>query len=277
MPTTKEFGGDFSAQGAFTGSIVNPFVAQVLDGRPGCDTALGLPAGGIFASGGGANFTGVRWSSVFPSGAIPVACQDPVAANLLQRFVPAGQNGLYQAIPVGTDNADQFTARFDHKINDRQSFTAYYYFNDQRQLQPYDTFEQAGANVPGFGNFNNVRFQQWNFTHTWTINNALVNEAHFTYMREGELGYLKSQTTNAVTSSCTGAAAAFCFTGISDSSVGANSIQGQFGTSPQFGITPGLPSNLTGVPYVSIRRGASFGNNFEGVPAPGREQLSVVR
>jgi len=261
VPTAAEFGGDFSAQGAFAGNIVNPFVAQVLDGRPGCDTALGLPAGGIFAAGGGATFTGVPWSSVFPSGAIPTACQDPVAANLLQRFVPAGQNGLYQAIPVGTDNADQFTFRFDHKINDHQSFTAYYYFNDQRQLQPYDTFEQAGANVPGFGNHKDLRFQQWNFTHTWTISNALVNEAHFTYMREGELGYLKSQTTNAVTSSCSGAAAAYCFTGLSDSAA----IQNGFGTSPSLGITPGLPPNLTGVPFVSISGGASFGNNFEGV------------
>ena len=264
VPTPAEFGGDFSAQGAFSGNIVNPFVAQALDGRPGCDTALGLPAGGIFALGGGTNFTSAPWSSVFPGGAIPAACQDPVALNLLQQFVPASQNGLSQAIPVGTDKADQATLRFDHKINDHQSFTAYYYFNDQRVLQPYDTFEQAGANVPGFGNHDNRRYQQWNLSHTWTINNALVNEAHFTYMREGELGFLKAQTTNAVTSSCTGAAAAFCFTGVSDSSSGMNSIQGQFGINPQWGITPGLPANFTGVPFVSIAGGASYGNNFEG-------------
>jgi len=276
VPTAAErnaASGNFGGPGAFnvinpvTGApygITSPFVAQALDGRPGCDAALGLPAGGIFAAGGGTAFTGVPWTSVFPNGTIPSQCQDPVAANLMQRFIPAGQNGLYQAIPVGTDNADQFTARFDHKINDHQSFTAYYYFNDQRQLQPYDTFEQAGANVPGFGNNNNLRFQQWNFSHTWTISNALVNEAHFTYMREGELGFLKAQTTNAVTSSCTGAATAFCFTGVSDSSVGPNSIQGQFGTNPKLGITTGLPASLTGVPFVSISGGASFGNNFEG-------------
>jgi hypothetical protein len=266
VPTPAEFGGDFSAQGGFAGGIVNPFVAQALDGRPGCDAALGLPAGGIFAMGGGANFTGVNWSSVFPGVAIPAACQDPVASNLLQQFVPVSQNGLSQAIPVGTDKADQSTLRFDHKINDHQSFTAYYYFNDQRQLQPYNKFEQAGANVPGFGNHNNLRYQQWNLSHTWTINNSLVNEAHFTYMREGELGFLKSQTTNAVTSSCTGSLAPqFCFTGMSDSSVGPTSIQGQFGINPQWGITPGLPASLTGVPFVSIGGGASFGNNFEGV------------
>jgi hypothetical protein len=285
VPTTAERNsGDFSGAGGFGQintttnapyGITSPFVAQVLDGRPGCDAALGLGGGGIasltpdLASGTatidwttvpGVSTPGAQ--SVFPSGQIPTACQDPVAANLLQRYVPVGQNGSYQAIPVGTDNADQFTAHFDHRINDRQNFTAYYYFDDGRELDPYDKFEQAGANVPGFGSHNNLRFQQWNLAHTWTITNALVNEAHFTYMREGELGYLKSQTTNAVTSSCNGTVAPqYCFTGLSDSSA----ITGSFGTSPNLGITPGLPSSLTGVPFVSISGGASFGNNWEGV------------
>jgi len=257
VPTNREFGGDFSDQGAFAGNISSPFVAQVLDGRPGCDAALGYTVASLG--------TGAAWGGpggVFPNNVIPTACQDPVASNLLQKFVPAANSGSNQnqVVPVGTINADQFTARIDHRINDHQSLTAYYYFNDGRELDPYNTFEAAGANVPGFGSFNNARDQQWNFTQTWTINNALVNEAHFTYMREGELGYLKNQTSNAVTSSCTGSAATFCFTGKSDSSA----IQTAFGTAANLGITPGLASNLTGVPFVNISGGASFGNNFEG-------------
>jgi hypothetical protein len=293
-PSTNPLsGGDFSGTGGFnsvlnpnTASLVpspygitSPFVAQVLDGRPGCDSALGLGANGIanltpdtvsgtptidWQTAPGVSTAGAQ--SVFPNGQIPTACMDPVAANLLQQFVPAanaGTNG-YEAVPVGTNNANQFTVRFDHRISDHQSFTAYYYFDDSTQLQPYNTFEESGANVPGFGNYNDLRFQQWNLTHTWTINNALVNEAHFTYMREGELGFLKAQSTGAVTSSCTGAAVPYCFTGTSDSNSGPNSLQGQFGTNPKYGITPGLPSSLTGVPYVTIGGGAEFGNNWEG-------------
>ena len=78
-------------------------------------------------------------------------------------------------------------------ISDRQNLTVYYYFNDIRQLSPFNQFEQAGANVPGFGNFNNNRFQQWNISHTFTLSSSVVNEARFTYMREGELGFLKPQ------------------------------------------------------------------------------------
>jgi hypothetical protein len=40
----------------------------------------------------------------------------------------------YEAVPVGTDNANQVTFRFDHRINDHQNLSAYYYFNDGTQL-----------------------------------------------------------------------------------------------------------------------------------------------
>jgi hypothetical protein len=256
---TGEFSGDFSNQGTFAGGIQpGGFIASVLDGRTGCDAALGYSVAALPPDADGLT----DWSSVFPTNIIPTACQDPVAANLLQKYVPAANigTGQNQVVPVGTINADQFTVRLDHKINDHQSFTAYYYFNDNRELDPYDSFEAAGANTPGFGNYNNLRNQQWNFAHTWTISNTLVNEAHFTYMREGQLGYLKPQTTTGVNSICSGAASAFCFTGTSDSSA----ITGEFGTAANLGITPGLPSSLTGVPYVNIYGGASFGNNFEG-------------
>jgi hypothetical protein len=271
---TGYFGGDFSGTGPFTGGISNTFVAQALDGRNGCDAALGLsangiqnmqadPATGLIDWNSNASGDTAGWPSVFPNNVIPIQCQDPVASNLLSTYVPTSA----VTVPVSSDFEDQFTVRFDHKINDHQNFTAYYYFNDIRQLQPFNEFEQAGANVPGFGNFNNNRFQQWNLTHTWTITNALVNEAHFTYMREGQLGFLKPQTTGAVTSSCTSQAAApYCFTGTSDSNAAAdpNSIFGTYGNNPKYGITPGLPANLTGVPYVDIGGGAIFGNNFEG-------------
>jgi hypothetical protein len=273
VPTTAQRNGDFSDPtiGGFTAldsngdlyGIRDPFVAQVLDGRNGCDAALGLGANGIAnlpqtpLSGGGSE---IAWETVFPSGIMPSACQDPVAVSL-QRFIPAANkaNNQNQSVPVGTNNATQVTFRFDHKINDRQNFTAYYYYNDAYVLTPYNTFEDAGATVPGFGNFNNSRDQQYNLSHTWTISNALVNEARFVYMREGQLGFLKNSSTGAVTSSCPGAAAN-CFTGLSDSSA----IVDTYGNSPKLGITPGLAPGFTGVPYVSIAGFASFGNNWEG-------------
>ncbi len=265
VPTAAQRGGDFSGVGGFAngGSISDAFVASVLNGRANGGTSC---PNAINTLGGTTPAAGVAWSSIFPTGVIPAACQDPVAVNLMQQFVPS-QNvgtGLNQSVPVSTDNEDQFTVRFDQKINSRQNFSAYYYFNDIRQFQPYNDFEAAGATVPGFGNLNDNRYQQWNLSHTWTITNAVVNEARFNYMRQGQLGFLKPQATNAVTSSCTGSAAAFCFTGTSDSAP-INALLASSGIpAGKGGITPGLPANLTGVPYVNISGGASFGNNFEG-------------
>ncbi len=255
--TNQERTGNFSDNGPFGGGINStfPLVAQVLNGRTGCTAAINTLGGTTPAA-------GVAWASIFPTGVIPTQCMDPVAENLLN-FVPSANVGAnaYQAVPTGTDNENQFTVRFDHRITDHQSFTAYYYFTDIYNFNPYDTFQNAGANVPGFGSFNNQRYQQWNISHTYTITNSIVNEGRFTYMREGELGFLKPQSTGPVSSACTSPAAQpFCFTGTSDSS----GITSQFGTSPQYGITTGLPSNFTGVPYVNVSGGAEFGNNWEG-------------
>jgi hypothetical protein len=266
--TDAERTGDFSGlAGSFSGGIAPgyDFVAQALLGRPGCGAAInalqvanGLPPTPPAA--------GVSWATLFPTQVIPAACQDPVAANLLQQYIPNANVGSNQnqSVPTGTDNENQFTARFDHKITSKQNFTAYYYYNDITQISPYDTFEESGATVPGFGNFNDSRFQQVNLTHTWTLSNTVVNEGHFTYMREGQLGFLKPATTGAVTNSCTGAASAFCFTGTSDSS-GINAfIQSSHVAPGRAGIAPGLPAGNTGVPYINIAGGVVLGNNYNG-------------
>jgi len=269
VPTPQERTGDFSAQSAFSGGISDAFTAQALDGRPNCDADLGLPGGiyGLYTTGGYSSTNPLPWSTVFPTNMIPSDCQDPVAADLL-RFVPAANrpDGVtYQAVPTSSDRQDQFTFRFDHHINSKQNFSFYYYYTDDSQLQPFYNFQASGANIPGFGAKVGSRYQQYNPSHTWTITNSLVNEARFTYMREGQLTFQHPQNTASVQDSCSSAAAqAVCFNGTSDSNSGPNSIVGQLGTSPQYGITTGLPSNRTGVPFVDVAGGFAIGNGWEG-------------
>ena len=269
VPTPAERTGDFSANGAFTGGIDassgTPFLAQALDGRPGCDSALGISSIAGLPTQPNPNNNNqpyIPWAEVFPSSVIPTACQDPVAIDLL-RFVPGAnrQDGTYQAVPTNPDNQDQFTVRLDHHINDRQSFSFYYYYTDDKNLQPFYNFQASGANIPGFGAKVGSRYQQFNPSHTWTISNALVNEFRFTYMREGQLTFQHPQSTGPVQASCTSAVAAGeCFGGTSDSTF----VQGQLGTDPKYGITTGLPSGRTGVPFVSVGGGFAIGNGWEG-------------
>ena len=255
VPTAAERTGDFSASG-FGGNITNDFVAQLLNGRPGCSSDIGGPVPLPSTQGGS-----VAWSSVFPSGVIPLSCQDPVAADLL-RFVPAANVGAstYRTVLSGISNSNQGTLRFDHRINDKQNFSAYYYFQDGTRFDPYNIFQAAGANVPGFGGNNATRDQQINLSHTWTISNSTVNEARVVYMREGQRTLNHPQRTNLVVDSCSSAAAQFCFTGTSDSAA----VNALSGAGPKFGITPGLGAGREGVPDISISGGVVIGNNFEG-------------
>lgn len=263
VPTPQERSGVFNLTnygGPFGGTITDQFTADALNGRPGCTAAIN-------AAGGTTPAAGVNWGSIFPTdannnAAIPTQCMDPVAVDLL-RYVPGANraDGTYQTVPVSSDRQDQFTVRLDHHINDHQTFSFYYYYTDDNQLQPFYNFQASGANIPGFGSKVGSRYQQYNPSHTWTITSSLVNEARFTYMREGQLTFQHPQSTGAIQSSCSSAAAqAVCFNGTSDSTF----IQNQLGTSPQYGITTGLPANRTGVPFVNVGGGFAIGNGWEG-------------
>jgi hypothetical protein len=260
VPSMAETAGDFSAGSPFAGGITNGFVAQVLDGRSGCDTALGLPSGGIASL--PTNSAGqIPWANVFPTNVIPAACQDPVAADLMNQYVtpyvPQAVNGQLVTLGSERDRQDQGTFRFDHRINDKQNFSAYYYLTDETDFNPFNTFQAAGANMPGFGDTIKQRFQQYNLSHSWTMSNTLVNEARFTYMREAQGTFGHSQHTDLVTNSCASAAAKpYCFTGASDSSA--------VPSLTRLGITPGLGPQREGVPDIAVSGGFTIGNNFEG-------------
>jgi outer membrane receptor protein involved in Fe transport len=244
VPSIAERGGDFSGGSAFTGTLTDPNLASLLNARPGCAAA-------VAASGGAPLAAGTPWTAIFPNNKIAPQCFDPTAIDLMNQFVPlpnVGANEL-QTVPVENDNAYQWTARVDHRFNDRHQLNAYVYFNDDALAQPFARFQAAGADVPGFGSNYNERNTQYNLTETWTINPSTVNEAHFTYFREGELGYNHPQNTKPVQSSCKTIPGQYCFSDPAD---------------PDLGIHPGLPATREGVPFISVSGGFTIGNDSEG-------------
>jgi hypothetical protein len=253
VPTAAERSGDFSEGGTaapFSGTLTNSFS---LANRTGCQAA-------VTTIGGGPISDGVTYASIFPNNQIPMACMDPVALDLLQEVsLPNRGGNLFQATEIGQTRGDQFTARIDHRINDHQNFTGYYYFNDDYKTQPFAFFEFAGANVPGFGSVVAERFQQANLTHTWTLSNTTVNEARFTYMREGQGKFQHPQNTQDVINSCppslpgqpavTDGPSGNCFNDPSN---------------PRLGITPNLGPTREGLPFIQVSGGLIIGNNSEG-------------
>ena len=249
LPSATQLFSNFGDISPFAGNLAN---SGILANRPGCQSA-------ITALGGGPLLDGVAYSSIFPNNVIPLACMDPTAVNLLQ-FVPQAAGGGNQivTIPVQPVRGDQFTAKIDHKLTDKQNLSFYYYYNDDTTTQPFANFQLAGANVPGFGSIVSERYQQWNISHTWTVNNSSVNEFRFNYNREGQRTFQHPQRTSLVQQSCPSAPS--WLTSVS-------------GPVPCFsdgmpgnptGIHPGLGANREGLPFISLSGGFNIGNNAEG-------------
>ncbi len=246
-PSANQNFADFSnatTGDTFTGTVSNP---QLFDSRPGCDQAVGF-AGGIPA--------GTAYSTLFPNSHIPLPCMDPTAVDLLQ-FVPTAPNGgtLVTTTPVRSERGDQFTVKVDHRLNNKQNVSIYYYFDDDTNTNPFDNFELTGANVPGFGGVVAQRIQQWNITHTWTLTNSTVNEFRFNYNREGQGTFQKPQNTELIQKSCPPPPSWLtqpvpCFYG---------DVPGN-----QYGIHPFLTAAQEGLPFIAISGGFSIGNNSEG-------------
>jgi Carboxypeptidase regulatory-like domain/TonB-dependent Receptor Plug Domain/TonB dependent receptor len=256
LPTGAEATGDFSEGGppASNPSFV-PFVGTLTDTNF-ASTLAGRTTGGsgqtcqqaVTAEGGAAIQPGTLFSSIFPNNQIPTACFDPTALALYEQYVAPFGTGTIATGPNRHERGDQFTVRFDHKINEAQQFTAYYYFDDDNRTDPFSTFqlEQPGGLLPGFGALFQTRVQQWNLSHTWTIGSTAVNEFRFNYFREGQgnlnhpLNILPS-----VQNSCGSfESPANCFNGPG-------------------GITTNIPGRES-VPYIEVLGGFTIGNNLEG-------------
>jgi Carboxypeptidase regulatory-like domain len=246
---------DFSSESQFAGVLSSAYALQPGTGigqRPGCQQAVTDLGGGLIQD-------GANYSDIFPGNLIPLECMDATAVDLLQFVpVPSGGGNVVQTIPVQPDRGDQFTVRFDHRINDKQNLSFYYYFDDHHVVSPFAQFQAAGANVPGFGSITNERFQQWNLSHTWTINNTTVNEFRFNYNREAQRTFQHPVRTSLVQDSCPPPPSWLtavlgpvpCFT----DGTPTNSL----------GIHPGLGPTAEGVPFVQVSGGFTIGNNGEG-------------
>jgi outer membrane receptor protein involved in Fe transport len=242
-PSATQPFANFGADPAFSGVLASAFA---LNQRSGCVTALGAAPGIPDNS---------NYSDLFPGNIIPLGCMDPTAVDLLQ-FVPTPNIGnTLVTVPVQPDRGDQFTVKIDHRINDKQNLSFYYYFDDHALVSPFAQFQAAGANVPGFASATKERFQQWNISHTWTINNSTINEFRFNYNREAQRTFQHPQRTSLVQDSCPPApswltAPVPCF---SDGTA-----------SNPLGIHPGLGPNREGLPFIQLSGGFTIGNNGEG-------------
>jgi len=248
---------DFSAETPFGGMLNNTYAFENGNGpgqRPGCQAAITDLGGATISSG-----VPIAYSAIFPNNQIPLECLDATAVDLLQLVpTPSAGTNLIQTVPVQPDRGDQFTVRVDHRLNDKQNLSFYYYFDDHHVVSPFAQFQAAGANVPGFGSITNERFQQWNISHTWTINNTTVNEFRFNYNREAQKTFQHPVSTSSLQGSCPPAPS-----WLTDA-LGAVPCFSDGTATNDLGIHPNLGPTREGVPFVQLSGGFTIGNNGEG-------------
>ena len=58
-------------------------------------------------------------------------------------YIPQTVNGVLNTVLPERDRQDQITFRFDHRINGKQNFSAYYYVTDENDFNPFNTFQAA--------------------------------------------------------------------------------------------------------------------------------------
>jgi len=284
VPTATDLSGDFSSSPAFAGSLVDPTTASILQSRCGSGAPGSLsPSQKLSAAeqaqvGNVINGTPEPYTSIFVNNQIPTGCFDPVALSLLQ-YVPGsgGTSSEIVTVPKRTDRGDQFQIKIDHSFSNNQKTSVYYYFDDDNTLDPFAKFQAEGAPLGNFPGVYATRTQQVNVTHTSTLGATSVNEARFSFFREGQLKFDTPTKTNAIQASCgTGAAQAFCFTGQTDvplvdaSGNCLSTGQPPAGTpatcqaNPDFGLHSGLGASKEGVPFIQLNGGFSIGNNAGG-------------
>jgi hypothetical protein len=139
----------------------------------------------IVGSNGTTYPAGTPWATIFPTGVVPTSDYNPLAAALVQKFVPlpncgtAGCN-LFSFNPVTTLAADQFTGRLDQNLGAKDSLWFYGYANDQNTL---NDIAFSAATLPGFGDKSAPYTKQ--FTSAWqhTFNLDMLNEFRVGYTR----------------------------------------------------------------------------------------------
>lgn len=152
----------------------------------GTNTSVGLTSNPIpFAINGCA--AGTPWNACFPTGNVQVnpANWDPIAARLLQQFVPpanttVGGTAAYAFNAASTLAQDQGVIRADYHLGKNDSLWASSVF----QSSPSDSeLGFGGSDLPGFGTTQAEHFKLFMASETHTFNASTLNEIRAGYFR----------------------------------------------------------------------------------------------
>lgn len=167
VPSMAERGGDFS-QAPLTGSVNGAAWAAQLSATLGQTVTAGEP-----------------YAQVFPTGQIPQGIWAAPAKYLMASIpTPNAGVGVFETADAAEMLQDDKGGLRADWTRGKQTLAGYYYADQYSLDNPYPT-GTGGASVPGFDATSNGRAQLASLQHTVTIGSTMLNEAHASYMRNG--------------------------------------------------------------------------------------------
>jgi hypothetical protein len=114
----------------------------------------------------------------FPNGRIPLNRFDPVAVNIIDRYVPLPNtpDGRFEAFASRQSNEDQWTGKLDHQLTDNQRLNASFFYMRNNVLDPFS----SGTQVTGYGALNTQLWQTNGVVgHDWIVSPTMLNQFRF--------------------------------------------------------------------------------------------------
>ena len=124
---------------------------------------------------------------IFPGAVIPSSAWSVPAARLLP-YIPAANQGI-DLFSTAAENQTLGDGKLALRIDANTfwgSLSAYYSLDNYSMNNPYPA-AQGGASVPGFNALTSGRGQLFNVSLTKAIGSTLVNDFHFSYVRDANV------------------------------------------------------------------------------------------
>jgi len=127
---------------------------------------------------------GTLYSTLFPTGHIPTADFSPVAAKLINTYMPLPNTGtnVFTWNPVTTGSDYQYIGRLDHNFSSKDSLSGNWFIENDTAT---DDEPFIGGSLPGFAEDQTARTQNISLTWNHTFGTSKINEARVGYNRLG--------------------------------------------------------------------------------------------
>ncbi len=158
--------------------ITNPFLT-------GAVVPTLAERGGDFSAAGEPVIVDPVTKAQFPLNKVPVARMDPVALNILNNFIPmpntlnttTGVFDAWQGFIRNFDHRDQGLIKIDHALTHNQQLSVSFFETYGRSNK------SAGGNLPWSIQRFDWRQYNANLSHTWTLNDHMINQVWANYTR----------------------------------------------------------------------------------------------